>query len=96
MKYNNVATIKELRREYCITQSEMSVLMGLSARNYREKEMGKVPFTQIEIMKMILMFEMESEDVFRLFYTKCFDSFFWKKINLNDHIDVLKYKSNFK
>ncbi len=81
MKYNDIATVKDLRHEYNITQSEMSRFIGVSERNYREKENGKVPFTQLEIMKIIFMFELESDDVFRLFYIECFDSFFWKSIN---------------
>lgn len=46
MKYNPATTIKDLRKIKKLNQDDLSRIIGISPRNYREKENGKVPFNQ--------------------------------------------------
>lgn len=79
MSNKSFSNVRELRKSYSLTQDEMSYFIGISVRNYREKERGNIPFSQIEIMKIILLFDLNPDDVYRLFYTKCINSSFWKR-----------------
>lgn len=95
MEYKHISSIKNLRKEFNLTQDEFSYILGMSARNYREKESGKICFTQCEIMKMIYFFEIESDDAFRIFYLKGYNSMFWKnnskKIkNMEENVKEIK------
>lgn len=92
MNYNHILDIKHLRKEYHLTQYEISYLLGMSVRNYREKESGKSGFTQEEIMKMIYLFEIESNDAYRLFFTQGHNALFFK--NLHKDINSLKQNIN--
>lgn len=82
MSSKQFSNVKELRKSYSLTQDEMSYFIGISVRNYREKERGNIPFSQIEIMKMILLFDLNPDDVFHLFYIKCINASFWKRDNV--------------
>ena len=94
MSNKQFSNIKELRKAYSLTQDEMSYFIGMSVRNYREKERGNVPFSQIEIMKMILIFDLNPEDVYRLFYIKSINASFWKNELLNNKKqDTFKYEN---
>lgn len=72
-------SVKELRKAFCLTQREMGFFIGISVRNYREKEQGHIPFSQLEIMKMILIFDLTPDDVYSLFYIKGINDLFWKR-----------------
>ena len=74
----NRLSLKKLRRSHSLTQAQVSNFIGLSTRNYREKESGKIPFSQIEIMRMISLFKLNAEEVYTLFYQEGFSSYFWK------------------
>ncbi len=90
-QYSN---IKELRRAYSLTQDEMSYFIGMSVRTYREKESGKIPFSQMDIMKMILIFDLDPDDVYKLFYIKGTDASFWKNELLNKkRQEIFKYEN---
>ena len=52
--------IKFKRKTLNLTQYELSQLLGVSERNYRSKELGKVPFSQIEILKLIDIFKLDN------------------------------------
>ena len=60
--------VKALRKSKGLTQKETSDYVGISIRNYRAKESGFLPFTQIEISKMIDLFELNAEEVFFYFF----------------------------
>ena len=95
MEYKHISSIRGLRKEYKLTQDEFSYILGMSTRNYREKECGKVCFTQYEIMKMIYFFEIESDDAFRIFYLKGYNSIFWRNSSnkiktMEDNIKKIK------
>ena len=76
--HQNGLNLKTLRRSRSLTQNQVSYYVGLSIRNYREKECGKIPFSQIEIMRMISLFKLNAEEVYTLFYQKGFSTPFWK------------------
>ena len=71
-------TMKFIRQKNNITQQQISTFLGLSERNYREKENGKSPFSQLEIMKIIRMFDLKKDELFQLFFINGFSSHFWK------------------
>ncbi len=89
MKSVGYKNIVELRKSFCLTQKEMSFFIGISVRNYREKECGKIPFSQIEIMRMILIFDLSADDVYRLFYLKGITTSFWKKSLIEDNKELM-------
>ena len=60
----------------------MSDMLGMSTRNYREKECGKLPFSQLEIMKINKIFNLEKEELFQMFIVNGFNTSFW----LNDSL----------
>ena len=63
--------IKELRKYKRLTQIEMSKLLNMSLRNYRSKENGKLPFNQLEMIKIIRVFNLNYEETFHLFFINC-------------------------
>ena len=78
--YYRFESIKQLRKNLKKTQEEMSDMLGMSTRNYREKECGKLPFSQLEIMKINKIFNLEKEELFQMFIVNGFNTSFW----LND------------
>lgn len=80
--YYRFESIKQLRKNLKKTQEEMSDMLGMSARNYREKECGKLPFSQLEIMKINKIFNLEKEELFQMFIVNGFNTIFW----LNDSL----------
>ncbi len=83
MKYNPATTIKDLRKLKRLNQDDLSRIIGISPRNYREKENGKVPFNQYEIIKLISLFEMDAEDAYNIFYVNAENSLFYKMYDSN-------------
>ena len=83
MKYNPETTIKDLRKAKKLNQNDLSRIIGISERNYREKENGKVPFNQYEIIKLIIFFEMDAEDAYNIFYINAGNSLFYKIYDSN-------------
>ena len=83
MKYNPATTIKDLRKLKRLNQDDLSRIIGISPRNYREKENGKVPFNQYEIIKLISLFEMDAEDAYNIFYINAENSLFYKMYDSN-------------
>ncbi len=61
-----INSIKLLRKSKGITQQQASDFVGISIRNYREKESGYLPFSQFEISRLITLFNLNAEEV--LFY----------------------------
>lgn len=61
-----INSIKVLRKSKGLTQQQTSDYVGISIRNYREKESGYLPFTQPEISRLITLFKLNAEEV--LFY----------------------------
>lgn len=80
--YYRFESIKQLRKNLKKTQEEMSDMLGMSTRNYREKECGKLPFSQLEIMKINKIFNLEKEELFQMFIVNGFNTSFW----LNDSL----------
>ena len=74
---NTNKTIKQLRKNNKFTQQELSVLLGMSVRTYREKEIGNTPFTQLEIMKITMLFKLKQEQLFEIFFLNSFNCSFW-------------------
>ena len=89
MIYTNIYSLKQLRQYYNITQLEVSNLIGISYRSYRDKEKGVIPFSQIEIIKLIKLFELEENDCYQLFYKDYLNNY--KKLimlSINDYKKV--------
>lgn len=78
--------IKELRKKSNLTQSKISNMLGISNRNYREKECGHIPFNQLEIMKIIKIFNLNQQDIYTIFYLNGFKSKFY----LNDLVKNIR------
>ena len=84
---NKNLSLRDVRRSYELTQDQVSDYIGLSMRHYREKESGKTPFTQIEIMKMIELFNLDAEEVYTLFYKNALITSFWQDCSLAELIN---------
>ena len=65
-------SLKQLRRNKKITQKELSVLIGISERSYREKEKGHAPFNQQEMIRLKNYFKLSFEDFFLIFFSSDF------------------------
>lgn len=87
MVYKDIYSLKDLRKHYNLTQLQVSNLIGISSRSYREKENGLVPFSQIEIVKLIKLFELEETDTYQLFYKDYLKSY--RKVKM---ISISEYK----
>ena len=62
-------TLKKFRKNLSITQFQMSSIIGVSPKTYREKELGHYPFLQDEIIRIIQYFDLTAEQAFSMFYT---------------------------
>ena len=90
-----VTSLKKFRRKRGITQSQMSEIIGINIKTYRNKEEGLTQFLQSEIMKIIIAFDLGPEDAFSLFFLKYLDSPFWtilKATEMNYNASLLKSK----
>lgn len=85
MKYDSSTTVKALRKAAKLSQEEFSKIIGISLRNYRDKENGKTPFNQYEIMKLISFFELDADDAYNIFYLNGEKTIFYKK---NDNTNI--------
>ena len=68
MNYKNITSIKQLRRKHKVSQEIIASLLGISVRNYREKENDYLPFNKNEMTILIAFFKLDCEDVFNLFF----------------------------
>lgn len=95
MKYDSSTTVKILRKSKKLSQEEFSKILGISLRNYRDKENGKAPFTQYEIIKLISFFELDADDAYNIFYINGGKTTFYKKSdNTNIFINSKKKVHN--
>lgn len=79
MNYKVISTIKQLRKYKKISQKQISDYIGISERNYRDKENGISPFNQYEMMLLFSYFNMDKEDFFNIFFND-YNNFNLKKI----------------
>ncbi len=86
MKCDSPSTIKALRKSKRITQEEFAKIIGISLRNYREKENGNAPFTQYEIIKLISFFDLDATMAYNIFYINGINTIFYKN---NDNRNIL-------
>ena len=86
MDDNKDSMIKNIRKKYKFTQLQVSKVLGISVRNYRDKERKKASFTQEEIMRLIELFDLNERQVYEIFYLDCLDSTFY---NDEKHIGAL-------
>lgn len=86
MEHTNINSIKQLRIKYNLTQKEFADILGISERNVRRKENGYAPFSQYEMIKILLMFNLTQDDFYRLFVINCknFTCLRLLAINLNN------------
>lgn len=87
---DKITTLRNLRRQYSITQIQMSEILGVNVKTYRNKEEGYTPFLQSEMMKIIIAFNLSAEEAFSIFYRKSLDSKFWQLIQLSELNTVTK------
>lgn len=65
-----INSIKMLRKSRGLTQQEISDYIGISIRNYREKESGYLQFSQEEIAKLITLFSLNGDEVLFYFFNQ--------------------------
>ena len=63
-----LSSLKALRKAKGLTQETISSLIGISMRNYRAKETGKLPFTQAEISRLINILDLNPNEVYFYFF----------------------------
>ena len=68
-------SLRQLRKQNKLTQAQMGNIIGISSRAYREKEKLKAPFSQIEMIKIIIYFNLSSADAYNIFYVSCLPKF---------------------
>ena len=57
-------TLKALRTQYGLNQTEMGQLLGINKNTYNFKENGKNDFTLPEVIKIIQLFERSFDEIF--------------------------------
>ena len=53
-----------LRKQKNVTQQELSVLLGITAKQFGQKELGKVKFNGDEMFKIADYFNLKIDDIF--------------------------------
>ncbi len=62
--------MKGLRSDMGMTQEDMSSFLGIGIRNYRNKEKGITPFTQVEIILIMKKANLSYQEVGEIFFNK--------------------------
>ena len=59
--------IKLLRNKNNETQQDLANVLGLSLRNYRDKENKVVSFSQKEIIKLVIYLKLNRDEIHKIF-----------------------------
>lgn len=60
--------LKQLRRQHGWSQQDVAQKLGISLRNYRNKENGNLPFNQVEMIKIMQFANLSYEDIIYIFF----------------------------
>lgn len=60
-------SLVEIRKSMRLTQQDMADILGLSLRNYRDKENKMLPFNQTEIIKMAIYLRLSRDEIYKIF-----------------------------
>lgn len=94
MNYPDCNCIKDVRKKNHFNQAHMAYFLGVGIRKYREMELGHESFSQYEMIKMMLLFNLDEEDVFHLFFDKDTNRYLYVSNNLL-RFDRKKFLSDF-
>lgn len=70
MNYPNCKNIKDIRKLNNFNQAHMAYILGVGIRKYRDMERGYLCFSQFNMIKMMLLFQLDNEDIYNLFFSK--------------------------
>ena len=61
------SSIRQIRKSMRLTQQDLADVLGLSLRNYRDKENKVVSFSQKEIIKLVIFLKLNREEIYSIF-----------------------------
>lgn len=81
-----ISSIRKIRKAMRLNQQDVANILGLSLRNYRDKENKVTSFTQKEIIKLVIYLKLSREEIYAIFI----DYENNKKLFNNQSIEELK------
>lgn len=60
-------SLAQIRKSMRLTQKDMADILGLSLRNYRDKENKVLPFSQTEIIKISIYLKLSRDEIYKIF-----------------------------
>lgn len=61
------SSIRQIRKNMRLTQQDLANVLGLSLRNYRDKENKVVSFSQKEIIKLVIYLKLNRDEIHKIF-----------------------------
>ena len=61
------SSIRQIRKNMRLTQQDLANVLGLSLRNYRDKENKAVSFSQKEIIKLVIYLKLNRDEIHKIF-----------------------------
>ena len=61
------SSIRQTRKNMRLTQQDLANVLGLSLRNYRDKENKVVSFSQKEIIKLVIYLKLNRDEIHKIF-----------------------------
>lgn len=65
----NIDELKSKRIKYALTQKKIAEKLGMSTKTYNRKELGIVDFSREEIVKIVKILNLNTEDIMKIFFT---------------------------
>ena len=62
-----ISSIRQIRKAMRLTQQDLADILGLSLRNYRDKENRIVSFSQKEIIQLSVYLKLNREEIYSIF-----------------------------
>lgn len=62
-----ISSIRQIRKAMRLTQQDLADILGLSLRNYRDKENRIVSFSQKEIIELSVYLKLNREEIYSIF-----------------------------
>lgn len=61
------SSIRQIRKNMRLTQQDLANVLGVSLRNYRDKENKVVSFSQKEIIKLVIYLKLNRDEIHKIF-----------------------------
>ena len=61
------SSIRKIKKNMRLTQQDLANVLGLSLRNYRDKENKVVSFSQKEIIKLVIYLKLNRDEIHKIF-----------------------------